>query len=65
MADTDGFQPREFKAAPSGPAPAGGVVKQFQRHRILNDEQFGRVTVPEPVRRFTAEGLGHAWMGRA
>jgi hypothetical protein len=63
MADDATFQPREFKPLPSGPSSSSRPVRQFQRHRILSDEQFGKVTVPEPQRSFIG-GEGEAWQGR-
>jgi hypothetical protein len=63
--DPQETQSPAFKPLPQGPQGQQQPVRQFQRHRILSDAQFGAVTVPEPIRRFTPEGMGEAWQGRA
>jgi hypothetical protein len=62
MADEEGYQPREFKPAPAGPASRQSL-RPFQRHRIISNDQFGQVTIPDPVRRSTPE-VGEVWQGR-
>lgn len=61
----DEQQPQSvFKPLPTGPQSPLQPVRQFQRHRILSDSQFGSVVVPEPLRRMAPEGVGEAWQGR-
>jgi hypothetical protein len=56
-------RPAQFKPPPAGPQSSPQPLRPFQRHRILSDDQFGQVAIPEPVRRSTA-AVGEAWQGR-
>ena len=56
------YAPAPFRPLPS-PENRRGVVKPFQRHRIISNDQFGQVVIPEPQRRTIAE-QGEAWQGQ-
>ena len=62
MADEDLNAAQSFRALPQGPGGRASL-RPFQRHRIISNDQFGQVTIPDPVRRSTPE-MGEVWQGQ-
>jgi len=68
MADEDrnaaqSSEARQFTPLPQGPQGRPQPVRPFARHRIISNDQFGQVTIPDPVRRSTPE-MGEVWQGQ-